>query len=140
LAALRFLLGVLESPLIPGQVVTTARFYTQQEVPLRIAYWTLANTLLPIPFSVIYFAVGNTSPHPLQPWRWIFVIVGLCTIVVAGLILLVIPDSPSSAWWLTQRQRVIVVERVARTQVGIKSHKFKKEQFFEALLDVRAWL
>lgn len=69
MAALRFLLGVFEPAIVPGLILTTARFYKPREVPIRIAFWTLANTLMPIPFSVIYYGLGNLPNHPLQQWR-----------------------------------------------------------------------
>ena len=124
----------------PGFTATTARFYTQIEQPLRFSLWTLANTIMPIPFLLIFYGIAHVGDHPLQPWRWIFVILGILTVILGGVIWAFFPDKPSTAWWLTPRERAVCVERVARSQVGIKSHHFKKYQVIEALTDVKAWL
>lgn len=45
LAVLRFLLGASESVVTPGFALITARFYTRQEQPLRMALWYCCNGL-----------------------------------------------------------------------------------------------
>ncbi|EIW72048.1 hypothetical protein TREMEDRAFT_58197 [Tremella mesenterica DSM 1558] len=140
LAAVRFLLGFFESAMAPGFTATTARFYNQTEQPLRYSLWTLANTLFPIPFLLIFFGIGKASDVPLQPWRWIFIMLGILTVFLGVGIWFFFPDKPSTTWWLTERQRAVCVERVAKTQVGIKNTKFKKRQMLEALTDLKVWL
>ena len=140
MAALRFLLAVFEAVIVPGQILTTSRFYKPTEVPIRIAFWTLANTLMPIPFSVIYYGLGHLPAHPLEPWRWIYCLLGVITVCLACVVLVVIPDQPASCWWLTERQRVIIVKRAAPYQVGQKSTYFKWAQVREAVTDPRAIL
>lgn len=70
MAVLRFLLAIFEVVIVPGNVLTTAAFYKPVEIPQRTALWTLANTLMPIPFSVIYYAFGTLSSNPLSQWRY----------------------------------------------------------------------
>lgn len=69
MAALRLLLAVFEACIVPGLVLTTVSFYKPTEVPMRTALWTLANTLLPIPFSVIYYGFAKLPSEPLEQWR-----------------------------------------------------------------------
>ncbi|KAM0753617.1 MFS general substrate transporter [Meredithblackwellia eburnea MCA 4105] len=140
LAACRFLLGVLESPMAPAYTLLTSRFWPQHEQPLRFALWTIANTVLPIPFTFIYYALGHIKSGPLEAWRYIFLLLGICTAIVGTCILFFLPDKPSSTWWLSPRRRAIIIERVAKSQVGIKSHEFKWYQVKEALLDIKVWM
>lgn len=69
LFVVRFLLGVFESANNPAFVLVTARFWTPEEQPVRYALWALGNTIFPIPFLVIFYAIGTVSPHPLPPWK-----------------------------------------------------------------------
>lgn len=140
LAALRFLLGLFESAMAPGFTTITSRFYTQAEQPLRFSLWTLANTIFPIPFLVIFFGLGQTSDHPLQPWRWIFVLLGAITVCVSVLVWIYLPNVPNDTWWLSPRQRQHNTWRVVRSQIGSKDSTVRGYQIVEALTDLRVWL
>lgn len=124
----------------PAFTTTTARFYTQKEQPLRFALWTLANTILPIPFLLIYYGFGTIANPALQNWRYIFVLLGACTVVIGGFLFIYLPDRPGQTWWLNERQRAIAVARIAKSQVGTKETHFKKEQVWEAITDPKAWM
>ncbi|RXK37540.1 hypothetical protein M231_05165 [Tremella mesenterica] len=140
LLAIRFMLGIFESTAAPAFTATTARFYTQSEQPIRYAMWSLGNTLMPIPFLLLYFAIGHAPSHPLAAWRWIFCLLGLFTIALGSVMMFVFPDKPSTCWWYTERQRAVAVARIARSQTGIKSHLYRKYQIVEAFTDVKTWL
>ena len=51
-----------------------------------------------------------------------------------------LPDSPVHARTLTKEERIAALERVRDDSGGTENRKFKKEQVFEALLDLRTWL
>lgn len=135
----QFLLGVFESPLLPSYTAVTARFYRPEEQPMRFAFWNLGNTIFPIPFFLIYYGLGNTHTS-IAAWRWIFLLLGLCSIVSAVLNYLYLPDKPSTCRWLTPRQRAVAVIRMAESQAGIKNHIFRPYQIKEALLDPKCWM
>jgi ACS family allantoate permease-like MFS transporter len=69
LASLRFLLGLFESALPSAYTLITARFYTQEEQPWRFSLWGLGNTILPVPFILMFYGVGQAPVHHIQPWR-----------------------------------------------------------------------
>lgn len=48
------------------------------------------------------------------------------------LILFVLPDNPSNAWFLTKRERILAVKRVAANQTGIKNKHLDKKQILVA--------
>ncbi|KAL7007167.1 hypothetical protein EMMF5_003393 [Cystobasidiomycetes sp. EMM_F5] len=139
-AAMRFLLGVFEATLAPGLLLITSNYYTQREQPARFGMWTLLNGLLPIPFLVIYYGIGQISSGPFVPWQIIFLLVGLVSSATGILIFFMMPDNPATSWFLNARERAIAVDRVAKAQVGIKNTTYKFAQAKEALLDYRVWL
>jgi hypothetical protein len=54
--------------------------------------------------------------------------------------LLVLPDLPSTAKFLTPAERAIAVDRVAGNKQGVKNHHFKKEQAWQAAKDPKTWI
>ncbi|KAJ5697080.1 hypothetical protein N7536_007492 [Penicillium majusculum] len=140
LMALRFLLGLFESCLVPGLLLVTTMWYTQAEQPLRFGLWTVTNGALPVPFLVIYYGLGHVTTGPITSWRLIFLTIGLLSSLTGVLMFLFMPDSPQSAKWLNDRERAIAVKRVAQAQLGLKNTEFKWEQVAETLRDPHAWL
>jgi ACS family allantoate permease-like MFS transporter len=61
-------------------------------------------------------------------------------IVVGIAVIIWLPDSPVHAKFLDKEERIAALERVRDDQGGTENKKLKKEQIFEALLDVRTWL
>ncbi|KAI5475482.1 MFS general substrate transporter [Pseudohyphozyma bogoriensis] len=138
--ALRFLLGIFESALAPGLTLITSMWYTQKEQPFRFGLWSCLNGALPIPFIVIYYALGHVKDTSIAPWRLIFALIGSVSFLTGVLLFFTLPDSPVTVTWLNPREKAIAVERVASSQTGIKNAHFKWDQAKEALTDYRVWL
>ncbi|KAL2204166.1 MFS general substrate transporter [Sarocladium strictum] len=140
LAAMRFLLGLLESVLVPGLLFITTMWYTHREQPARLGLWTFMNGLLPIPFILVFWALGNVTSGPLKPWQLIFLLLGLISCGYGVILWFFLPDSPTSVKWLTPREKAVAVERIAREQTGIKNKEFKWGQAREAFKDIHVYL
>ncbi|CUM57896.1 unnamed protein product [Debaryomyces tyrocola] len=69
-----------------------------------------------------------------------FIITGCLTIALGFAIMFHIPDMPNKAWFLTEEEKVLVVERIRSNQQGFGNKHFKKEQFIEAICDAQTWL
>lgn len=62
-----------------------------------------------------------------------------CTDVTNALQLLVAPDSPANARFLSHKQRVIAIDRIASNMVGVKTKQYRPGQVMEAALDPKVW-
>lgn len=51
-----------------------------------------------------------------------------------------LPDNPLQARFLSDRERVLAVERMRAGQTGIENRRFKAYQAREALLDIKTWI
>lgn len=51
-----------------------------------------------------------------------------------------LPDSPITASFLTERERIIAVERLKSNNTGIKNSHHKIEQVKETFMDVKVWM
>lgn len=47
------------------------------------------------------------------------------------------PDSPSSAKFLTHKQRVVAIHRISENMIGVKTKQYKFEQALEAVYDIK---
>ncbi|KAL3965159.1 hypothetical protein ACCO45_002163 [Purpureocillium lilacinum] len=117
LLAVRFLLGVCESPIAPGLTVIVAMWYKRSEQPLRHAAWFLGNTTAGVVGGLTAYGIGHVQS--IATWKAVFLIFGGATV----------------AW----EDRAKAVARVTENQTGIKNNHFKWHQCREALLDPKTW-
>ncbi|OJD32564.1 major facilitator superfamily transporter [Diplodia corticola] len=137
LAALRFLQGAFEAAMLPCLLFINSAWYRREEQPLRTALW--ANTFAGTFTGILSYAIGNIG-GPLSTWRYIFLIYGSATISMGLLMFIALPNSPSTAWFLTEEERRIAVRRVAMSQTEDASHNgMKWRQILEALRDPKYW-
>ncbi|KAG2732481.1 hypothetical protein G9P44_004898 [Scheffersomyces stipitis] len=153
--ALRTILGILESSITPGLVIITSQYYRganpdagakekskyKDEIFLRTAWWFASTGFGIIVGSAIAYAiVVHQDSYSIQAWKLIFIVTGVITIFVGLVFLVHVPDKPTKAWFLTEEEKKLVVERIRVNQQGFGNKKFKIYQFKEALLDLRTWL
>ncbi|KAF4537720.1 Sucrose/H+ symporter, plant [Lasiodiplodia theobromae] len=137
LATLRFLQGAFEAAMLPCLLFINSMWYRREEQPLRTALW--ANTFAGTFTGILSYAIGNIG-GPLATWRYIFIIYGSTTLTMGVLIFLALPDSPSTAWFLTKEERPIAIRRVAMNQTGDASEsRIEWGQILEALRDPKYW-
>lgn len=112
-------------------------FYKRSEQPLRMAVWLSANGMATMVGALLGFGLGHSHNTALHSWQLIFLTIGLLNLAAGCLFLWLMPDSPSSARFLTHRQRVIAVKRVAENMIGVKTREIKPRQALEILYDFR---
>ncbi|KAF1986729.1 MFS general substrate transporter [Aulographum hederae CBS 113979] len=139
LYAQRFFLGFVESIIPTGFMCIVSGFYTQGEQTLRQSWWFSSTGLFTIIGSALNYGFGSITGGSLKRWQYIYLLAGALT-VLYGVFCFSIPDSPASAWFLTEEERIIAVERLRSSQTGVRCHKIKKSQVIEALLDVKIYL
>ncbi|KAK7750344.1 hypothetical protein SLS62_007752 [Diatrype stigma] len=139
MATNRFLLGVFEATVNPGFVLIMSLWYTSPEQPLRLEAYYCTNGIATMFGGLIGYAVGNIRTG-LPRWMYVFIIFGALSIVQGVISLLFLPDLPSTARFLTPRERAIATERVSRNRQGVKNQHFKKYQAIQCLKDPKTWI
>ncbi|KAK9765677.1 hypothetical protein K7432_005798 [Basidiobolus ranarum] len=137
----RLFLGIAEAGLFPGMVFYLTFWYTRREQCSRVALFFSAATLAGAFGGVL--AYGITHMHGVQGiagWQWIFIIEGAPTVLLGVVTWFYLPNSASSAKWLTPRQRELVELRLAHDQMAVSSSHFDKQQFIEAVTDIKVWM
>ncbi|KAI5917470.1 major facilitator superfamily transporter [Camillea tinctor] len=143
LVACRFLLGITEAPFYPGATYMLSIFYTRTEVAARIAMLYCAQ-ILATGFSGLIAAgifAGMDGLRGLSGWRWLFIVEGSITALVALLGLWLLPDTPTTTKWLTPEESELANARMERDKIGDAIGKASAwEGLKQACKDKRTWL
>ncbi|MER5672799.1 MFS transporter [Pseudonocardia alni] len=127
---LRFLLGVAEAGFFPGVLLYLTYWFRGRERATALGWLILAQ---PVAFVIGGVAGGlildNVEWFGLSPWRWVFILTGLPTIVIGVLTLVFLPSSPATARWLTDSERDWIVRGVAaeRGETGPRKHGMRDQ-------------
>ncbi|KAG9228767.1 major facilitator superfamily domain-containing protein [Amylocarpus encephaloides] len=112
LLVLRVLLGIGEAG-FTGIPFYLSFFFKRDELALRTGYFISAAPLATSFASSLAWAIIKLGKHtPIASWRLLFLLEGFPSVLVAVVAWHIIPDSPSTAPYLTKRQK-----RVARLRL-----------------------
>jgi sugar phosphate permease len=73
-------------------------------------------------------------------WRWLFIMQGIVTFVVAIFGIFFLPDDPLVTRWLTPDERILASERVRRDTVDEQSKISTMKGLWQCLSDPRVWI
>ncbi|KAF1953110.1 MFS transporter-like protein [Byssothecium circinans] len=143
LVACRFFLGITEAPFYPGATYMLSIFYTRKEVATRIALLYCAQ-ILATGFSGLIAAgvfAGMDGLRGIAGWRWLFILEGSITGVVAIFGFFLLPNTPLTTFWLTQEERELAHARMERDKIGDSlGSASAMEGLKQACRDKRTWL
>lgn len=141
LAITRFFIGVLEAPFYPGALYMLSLFYTKKELATRISVLFTGNVCGTAFAGLIAIGVFKLDGRAgLEGWRWLFIIQGLLTFMVALLSLFVLPDEPLRTKWLDEHQRQLAHSRVQEQVVELKDDAGPWVGLKDAITDYKVWL
>ncbi|GAA5880419.1 hypothetical protein JCM16303_003937 [Sporobolomyces ruberrimus] len=135
----RLLLGAFESVVSPVLIALVASFYAINEQSKRIGAFYAMNGVTNIVGGLIAYGITFYEGDAVEHWRIIYFVLGGMAFAVGILVTGWLADSPATARFLSEREKLIALERVRGNQSGTISHRFKKAQAVEALCDVKMW-
>ncbi|KAL2129360.1 hypothetical protein VTI74DRAFT_7897 [Chaetomium olivicolor] len=131
LLANRFFLGVVEAAYFPGCLYYLSCWYTRKELGFRTAV-LYSGALISGAFSGLISAgitYGMDGTRGLSAWRWMFIIEGVATVVVAMACYFVLPNFPRTTKWLSEEERTLAVWRL-QEDIGEDDWVNSEEQTF----------
>jgi hypothetical protein len=69
-----------------------------------------------------------------------FITLGCVTVAIGLATLLLVPDTPMQAKWLTDAEKVALLKHVSVNRTGIQSRTFQPRQILDALTDPQLYL
>lgn len=129
----RLFLGIFEAVVQPACVLITSYWYRKREQPLRTACWISMNALAQIVGSFLMYGIGKTNRSSLADWRLMFIACGVISLVGGILFYVLVPISPKSAWFLSEREKEIALKRLFEESDRTEFNKFSKKQLKECL-------
>jgi MFS family permease len=140
LLGLRFALGSFEAIIAPCCVAITQMWWRRSEQTMRTSYWNAMNGVTSIVGSLVTYGLGHVTTGSLYRYQLIFMFCGLLTVLYSFVVLILMPDSPMEAKYLTERERLIATERLRANQMGIATREWRWDHVREVFLDIKTWL
>ncbi|KAI5865836.1 MFS general substrate transporter [Durotheca rogersii] len=140
LLALRFLLGSFEAMIAPSCLVVTQMWWRRSEQTLRTSYWNAMNGMTFIVGSLVVYGLGHVQSEKIFRYQTVFIFCGVLTVIFGIVFITFMPDSPMEAKFMTERDRIIAVERLRANQMGVATRKWKWEHVCETALDFKTLL
>ena len=143
----RLSLGVAEAGLYPGVAYYITLWYVREEAQFRQAMFFSAAIVAGAFSGLLAFAIAKMNGMGgYEGWRWIFILEGILTAVVAVVAFFTIYGFPSTAGFLTEEEREWVIARL-RYQGSEKSGRmvaesegFRWRYMLDALTDWQVYL
>jgi len=105
---LRFLLGVAESGFFPGMIFYLTLWFPKSYTARFLAAFMTAGPLafiLGAPLSSLILQTDGLAR--LSGWQWLFLLEGLPACLLAFAVLLLLPDGPAHARWLSPDEKAL---------------------------------
>ncbi|GAA1193401.1 MFS transporter [Pseudonocardia alaniniphila] len=113
----RFLLGVAEAGFLPGVILYLTYWFPRARRAKVTALFFLAvplSSVLGAPISTLLIQNGDGALGFGAGWRFMFFVEGIPALLVGVLVLLLLPERPSRARWLTATQQHALEQRIAQ--------------------------
>lgn len=124
LAAIRFLLGVAESVVMPAMLIFLSHWFTRAERSKANTFLFLGN-----PITVLWMSILSGYLVNSFGWRGMFIIEGVPAILWAFIWWAIYADRPKDAKWLSEAEKRAVENALAAEQHAIKPVKNYREAF-----------
>ncbi|PKX92394.1 putative MFS transporter [Aspergillus novofumigatus IBT 16806] len=140
LLAIRWFLGMAESAFFPLVIYYLTTFYRRGELARRLAIFYAAQSIASAFSGLLAFGVFRIQSGPLAPWRYLFLIEGGGTILVALFTLWYLPRSAAHATFLSPDEKQLAYLRLQRDSSAIVNEKLNLRDAFKIFRHWTSWL
>lgn len=118
LIVIRFMLGVVESAVMPSMIILLSRWFTKTERSRANTFLILGN-----PVTILWMSILSGYLIKAVGWRWMFIVEGVPAIVWAFFWWQLVSDKPADAKWLSQQDKDALETALQNEQQNIKPVK-----------------
>ncbi len=124
LAAIRFILGVVEAAVMPAMLIYISNWFTKSERSRANTFLILGN-----PVTVLWMSVVSGYLIQSFGWREMFIIEGVPAVLWAFCWWVLVKDKPSQVNWLSENEKAALQAQLESEQQGIKAVRNYGEAF-----------
>ncbi|KKY20855.1 putative 3-phytase a [Phaeomoniella chlamydospora] len=141
LVVCRLFLGIFEAGFVPGAVYLISMYYKRLELQWRINIFFACSIMAGAFSGLLAYAIAYMDGiGGYAGWRWIFLIEGLFTVLVAVWAFWALPGWPEDAQFLTPAERDYNIRRLADDAGPSASNRWNKQTAKLVFGDVKIWL
>ncbi|EXJ75775.1 uncharacterized protein A1O5_00282 [Cladophialophora psammophila CBS 110553] len=156
LTGLRVILGVFEAGFFPGCAYLLSCWYPRYELQKRNAVFYLIGSMASAFAGILAYGFSQLKNHGSGPkwwgilpgiagWRWIFILQGVLTCILAIGSYFLIVDFPEKATdtfgfkFLNQKEVDFVVARIEKDRHDAIPEEFRLGKYLKNALDLKVW-
>ncbi|KAG2075430.1 MFS general substrate transporter [Suillus decipiens] len=140
LVVARVFLGLTEAGLFPGVNYYICLWYPRSERSKRIAIFFSAASVAGAFGGLLAYGIERMEGvGGLHGWQWIFCLEGIATVLVAVVSFFYMHDYPETAKFLTEPERLYIVDMVKRDAIHLSSH-FDTRFVWQAMKDYKTYV
>ena len=115
LCGLRVLLGIFEAGVLPAIIYVTSMYYKRHEFQKRFSFFFCSTVIAGAFGGLLAYLISSRlhGAHGLAAWRWIFIIEGAMTSIIAIFAFALIIDWPEQTRFLNAREKSLLARRLA---------------------------
>jgi MFS family permease len=142
LVVLRIFVGVFEAGFAPAMLLLMSSWYKREEQSKRFGIYISAAILSGAFGGLLAGAItgGLDGAAGYEGWRWLFIVEGAATVLVAMLSYFILVDFPATTARFSERERAIAVARLQQGGVTARAEgaeRMSKVQSF--VLAIKDW-
>ncbi len=118
LVVIRFMLGVVESAVMPSMLILLSRWFTKSERSRANTFLILGN-----PATILWMSILSGYLVNSLGWRWMFILEGFPAIIWAFFWWFLVDDKPKTAKWLSDSEKLKLEQKLLEEQKDIKPVK-----------------
>ncbi|KAK3386779.1 major facilitator superfamily domain-containing protein [Podospora didyma] len=141
LYAARLILGACEGGLFPGLNLYLTMVYKREEQGRRVSYLFVCTALSGAFGGLLaYVLLKMDGIGGYAGWRWVYIIEGIFSVLIALIIWFGLPNDPTKAYFLNDREKQMMRIRAAQRSQYMGSEEFSWEEIRITLKDPKMWI
>ncbi|KAF7555363.1 hypothetical protein G7Z17_g2210 [Cylindrodendrum hubeiense] len=141
LYAARLVLGACEAGLFPALNLYLTMVYKREEQAKRVSYLFVCTAIAGAFGGLLAYALLKMDGIAgYEGWRWVYIIEGIFSILIAPIIWFGLPNDPSNAYFLNEEEKHMMKIRAAQRAQYMGSDEFSWEEVRIALKDPKLYL
>ncbi|CAO1638965.1 unnamed protein product [Sympodiomycopsis kandeliae] len=141
LLAMRILLGFFETGLFCGVTTLLSFIYPRAFIQVRFGIFYVAATVAGAFSGLLAYGLARVHVGSYEGWRWIFIVEGLCTVVLGIGAYFVLISSLEEANFLTAKEKQYMEDRLRYDGSDIPMNDEYQHKFvIAALTDWKTWI